>query len=763
MKKKSKKIIRHINIFSFITRHSWFFVLAGFVVVNLLFNYKFFWHQLIVDTSLKGGVFGETQIYEWGMNHLYKSLVAGYNPFGTTTSVFYPFGIDFTTNDYGFGFFFVFFRPFLSIHQSFYVILPLSLLAANIGMYKLLRLLRIDRSISFLIGLAYGYMTFLTVRLGHANYFAIYVFPWFYYFLLLFFKLSQRWTKTAATLGVSFIFVTTIWLNMYFFIILILSLFSMGIYMMLTNIRLVFTQIKKNYWYGLLFIFFSLVMLSPWLRVLYDIAKFDEPPQSRGWGGAIEYSSDLFGFFIPSTYNYYYGPLVKRLISNVQFARGIFENFTYPGVIILASYGFYFLFKRQIPQKINRTLRPYVIASFVFLILTLGPFLHVLGRWGLAVEGGNRIAVPLPYFIMHYVPFLANIRAPGRLIVGFIFFAYIVVAYMLSYFLRNKSLFVKYLFFIVIFIIFIIDHRYPDNITPEVTHYPYTLYKTIGQDVQDVSVLDIPFAVRDGFTYFGDINGFTTLAVGQPYHQKYSLGGYFGRVSRFKIRYYQDNPFLGFLGRVIDPDLVKSPRTDLSDLANWRVPNRELSKDVINFLDIKYIVTDDKRPYTATLSAFFAELGYENKKQDGSFSLWEREPEKIEYLDIDIGAPGDSTYLGMGWNVSEKGTRWLYGRGSVMFRVLTPRAFNLQFMAASFYRAQKVTVYVNKQRIARIRMETRMKQYSVPVPPGYVNTGINTVFFVFEKMYRPFDVMSGSTDMRYLSAKFNNVQLSEVE
>lgn len=710
-------------------------IIFGFVLVNIIFNARVFWNELIFDHSKVGAVWGEVQVFEWLTDTFYKNLITGKNPFALSQGMLYPFKIQLGLTDAGNGLFFIFLRPFLSIHQSMSVIVALSLFAANIGMYLLLRKLSFDRAISFIISLAYGFMTFLMPRLGHLNYWCIFVFPWFFYCAHILLTATRVRLKIAASITSALFFVLTLWLNFYYFILLTISIITLLIYHLFINSTSFKKVISTSWKYLLLFFISFFIFLIPWIIALYDVSIFDQIPRVSGWGGAIEYSSDLFNFFIPSGYNQiiynHFAQFYSRALEIfLPFATSIFENFTYSGIIIIGIFCFYLYFifkKKQAFFAYNRKLLPYLVAAMVFLLLSMGPFLHVFGHWRLNVGDGIYIVVPLPYILMHYLPFLQNVRVPGRLIVGFIFFAYIVSAYVLSFFLKGKSKNFKILFFALLFVIFFIDQRYTDRSTPESQIYPYRIFKEIKKDKDNVSVLEIPFTVRDGFSYFGDSEA-TAMIVGQSIHGKPVLGGYTGRMADYKRNYYMNNPLFGYLGRMIDQGLDTNPILDKTNLEKWKNIDIESSRDVVDFLDIKYVVTNNKKKYISSIFAILEDLSYHQVMVEGSFSLWKRNISNKEFININPTDKNVNTYLGMGWqNKNHSDELVSDAKSSLMVKVNKPRRARIKFTARGFKKDQKIIIFVNKKRVATEKLSNVFNEYSSPTT--FLNKGINTIHF----------------------------------
>ncbi|EKE14764.1 MAG: hypothetical protein ACD_12C00312G0021 [uncultured bacterium] len=742
-------------------------IFFGYLLINIFFYRNWFWNELFFDLSKIGRVFGEVQVYEWLTDKFYQLIISGQNPFGITKAILYPFGFNLGLVDAGYGLFFPLLRPFLSAHQTMSILITLSLLLANIGMYLLLRKLDINKIIAFIIGAAFGSMTFLMVRGGHLNYWCHFVFPWFYYFAVQIFQTEKKQTKILSTVGMSVFFVLALWLNFYYFVILLISIFSLLTFYFIFHNKLFIKKLKENWLYLILTGGLIFIWLIPWLLSLYDMFMFNQVPRTTGWGGAIQFSSEIINYFIPSEYGYLaikYPFLLKPIYFIVRLLAPnlppIFENFTYPGIIILGSYLALIIFYRKINNKIKKNILPFLFVSIIFFILTFGPFLHLFGHWMLTVDEGIKIVIPLPYIFLHYIPFLNNIRVPGRLAVGFIFFAYIVAAYLINdyyYKINSKK---RWILIFVLFVIFFSDHLLYVNmdVIPK-NNYPNNIFEEIKKDKEFSTVLEIPFTVRDGFTFFGDGNAFQMI-IGEAVHGKPVLGGYTGRIADYIKTYYQKNPFLGYVGRIIDGDLINNPGMDKTDLNDWKEIDLPKSKDSIDFLNLKYILVNNEKNYAASLSATIKELGFNKRMDDEKHTLWVKNLDKKEFINIDMKDKKNIVFLGFGWNEPEGDFRWVERRSSVMFKLAKKRQMILNFQAEAFYKEQSVTIYLNKKKVAKINLSVKKKNYSIPLDKEF-NEGINTVHFIFDKYYRPYDTIPSSLDKRRLAAKFYKLFLTE--
>ena len=143
------------------------------------------------------------------------------------------------------------------------------------------RLTELHKLTSFLIGLAFGYMTFIHPRLGHITYFFFYPFPWFYFCVLTIYQHKNTFHKIVAAIIAGLLLTLTLYLNLYFFVSLLLSIGFFLAYFVIFERRLLLKIVKSHYRYGLLILVSSLLFLSPWLKVFYETYKFEELPKAE--------------------------------------------------------------------------------------------------------------------------------------------------------------------------------------------------------------------------------------------------------------------------------------------------------------------------------------------------------------------------------------------------------------------------------------------------------------------------------------------------
>src|SRR5439155_2425699 len=129
------------------------------------------------------------------------------------------------------------------------------------------------------------------------------------------------------------------------------------------------------------------------LAMLYDLATGWTQPLPD-WGGAQAYSADIISWITPWDGQRFWGGDFHRL--NVLYTGG--ERLAFPGFLTLAL--------AVLGVVVARRRRgPWVTVFAVFFVLSLGPYVHVLGHTGTRFEYlGSRFSYPLPYALFHFLP-----------------------------------------------------------------------------------------------------------------------------------------------------------------------------------------------------------------------------------------------------------------------------------------------------------------------------------------------------------------------
>jgi hypothetical protein len=276
-------------------------------------------------------------------------------------------------------------------------------------------------------------------------------------------------------------------------------------------------------------------------------------------------------------------------------------------------------------------------------VLTMGPFL----KWEGSIELLNleevAVVLPLPFLLLHYLPGLESLRAPGRFTPIMVFMLTVAGAYLLdNYLLKSKR---KKLILGCLLGIFLLDQNYqiPASVSSPI---PTILYKQIAKDRVESSVLEIPFTVRDGFRYTGFVYAISPMQ-GSLIHHKRVIGGYLARVSDETMNFYQNLKLTGYLLSITDRgnyDPVFEKPAD-PKLFPYPFTSTQTNED-LDFLGVKYILIKQDEPYTQLATQIMKEAGDSQIGSEEGYILYERKVGGFDNLAVRYG---DGTTEGVGY------------------------------------------------------------------------------------------------------------------
>src|SRR5690606_6123707 len=110
-------------------------------------------------------------------------------------------------------------------------------------------------------------------------------------------------------------------------------------------------------------------------------------------------------FFVPSSHHVLWGDWMRPLYVHLYtgFAGNDTEQTVYIGYVVLA------LAVIAIVKVPKAKTRLWMLSAIIFFLLSLGPFLHLYGS-DTFVLGGLELSVPLPSYLLHFIPGFAAIR-----------------------------------------------------------------------------------------------------------------------------------------------------------------------------------------------------------------------------------------------------------------------------------------------------------------------------------------------------------------
>ena len=324
---------------------------------------------------------------------------------------------------------------------------------------------------------------------------------------------------------------------------------------------------------GTLAVAVTLTLLSPILVGLaLTYAQGRLPDTSTYWRSSPR-GVDLLAYAVPNPSHPWFGPWTRGWL--LPGAPDAFPEYV-ASVSLVALVGTVLMaWRRRLP-------RMWVAFTAVFVLLSLGPFIHV---------GGINTFVPGPWAILRYVPIVEMARSPARLaivaVLGFSILAAFALEAWLAEGARGRRVFAGAAAVLLAVEVLPIPRTLYSAETPDV-------YRLItSADNEQGRLLELPTGIRDGTSSLGDFNASSQFF--QTRHARPLIGGYLSRVSTWHKRENRRAPMLQALHTLseqagpISDDLLERARASR---------DRFLARSCV-----KYVIVD-KRRASAALRAF---------------------------------------------------------------------------------------------------------------------------------------------------------------
>lgn len=208
-----------------------------------------------------------------------------------------------------------------------------------------------------------------------------------------------------------------------------------------------------------------------------------------------------------------------------------------------------------------------------FGVLALGPFLRI---------DGIDTHIPAPWALLRYLPVVGLARSPSR----FFIVAMLGVAVLFALALRTLATEPRRTRrpVLIATAVLLLAELCPAPRTVFSASVP-SFYQIVAADPRpDVSVLELPFGIRDGTRAVGDFTSRTQYY--QTTHAKPIIGGYLSRVSRRRMQQNESHPVLGALIRLSEGKRLTSAEAD-ELRSGW--------PDFVRHAQVGYVVLDKNR------------------------------------------------------------------------------------------------------------------------------------------------------------------------
>ncbi len=481
-----------------------------------------------------------------------------------------------------------------------------------------------------------------------------------------------------------------------------------------------------------------------------------------GWGESLKLSADLVGLVTPTDLNPLATGAVRGAVEPIAHwqaaLRRVEEGKGRFGDINTVFLGWVTLALAVVGVGAGRR-RPalWTWTALAFGVLALGPLLQINGRYRFSLDNllPEGVTFPLPFVLLHFIPFVNANRAPNRnsvlLMLGLAMLAAMGAAWLLEQIARRRSSVAGHLSFRAPLAAGLVAGTLAVGILLEHLAVPLPttdarvpeVYRLIAAEPGEFAVLQLPLGWRNSFGVLGSEQ--TNLQYFQTVHGKPLIGGNISRAPAYKMDYFGRIPLFKAL---TDLEMYRQvdPQTDAAA--------RAAAADLMTLYDVRYFITTPaipgRYPYQDTIhqteAYALAVLPLEKP------AFWEgdgykayrviQKPVRLP-LRVDVGVPGAEPYLGAGWDVRtdeqpyNATANWVVGRTAELYLPLSaPTDVTLRLAVAPLGYAgappQKLSIRVNDAPVLRdYELAAGWQTVTAAVPATATRRGPNRVRLEF--------------------------------
>lgn len=484
--------------------------LVHIFVLYFIFSVILTYPLIFLHDGLVGPKGDNLQSY-WNAWHFNKSIFNTNETLFFTKDLFYPSGTSLllhTLSPLNLSLEFLFSR-FFSLSYSYNLAIFLSFPLSAYFTFLLCLYFTKNKSASFVGGMIFAFSPYHVAHaLRHLNLTGIYFFP---LLALFFFKLKDTPSKKYTLLLSLVLFLTAFtdyYYLMYSFAFLFLGLIYFNFFSKETDKRFLRHVIYS--------IIIAILILSPLIvSTLLELKN-----NTYYTGGYNDYVLDTFSFITPPPWHPVLGEVTKKIYSH--FTGNLHESTGYLGFVVL----FLFIFGWIKNKERKKDKYFLILLFFIAIILSLGPTLHILGRYSVSLEHPliqslridkilnfvvyhhKHIGIPLPYYFLLKIPFFNISRNANRwIILGYLSLS-ILAAFGLKELLQKFSNKAKIVLFLLILGLIIFEYLFAIPLKYTKMEVP-PFYCIIANDNSNYAIFDIPcggYGAGNEFMYLQTIH-----------------------------------------------------------------------------------------------------------------------------------------------------------------------------------------------------------------------------------------------------------------
>ncbi len=467
----------------------------------------------------------------------------------------------------------------------------------------------------------------------------------------------------------------------------------------------------------------SALGLIPVLTAMIPDMRAEGDILMEGGGFADVFSADLLGFLIPTMHHPLFGSLVERFNFDYTVGQHLYLGYV---TLALAVVGVVWGWRR-------RSSKFWLLSAVVFWLLTLGPALRV---------NGHDTGLPLPFALLAQMPFFKGNRYPSRysvmLALSLAVLAGFGLAATLSWISKKRpsaaalGRLLRPTTLLLLAALLLFEHLSVPLPLSDMRVPP--VYQAIADMPGDWTLLDVPVAWRNGFRVTGTLDPIIMFEqYYQTVHGKRLLAGNISRNPALKFQYFTEAPILNTLialetGHRIDPAVIDE--------------DRKLAPDVLRFFNIRMVVVHPAQAGSDAVSYIetalpVRPLGAQGEGQAATRAYAVDLPPWPETWAVTPDDPVGRLSYAEGWGATATATVWAQ---RLAVRLLVPASGDRvdQEMAFRAYvpgEGQRLRVEINGQAAGQVEMEPGWQDYTLTLPAGIMQQGLNEVWLHFGRLY----------------------------
>ena len=314
----------------------------------------------------------------------------------------------------------------------------------------------------------------------------------------------------------------------------------------------------------------------------------------------------------------------------------------------------------------GRRSRAWLAIALLAGLLALGPLLEINGG-SLFDLDGLQVTVPLPYILLHYLPFIKGFRAPNRFSIVLMQALAVLAGFGMAWLLTKVSGVKsqgtsaaarksgRELIALAVAVLLagavLFEHlAVPMPLTDSRVPAPY---RAIAQEPGDFTLMQLPMGWRNGFGVFGAED--TRVEWYQSVHRKPILGGNTSRNPAFKLEYFKRLPLL----QAITGLEQYQPPDEATDQAA-----RASAAELMALWNVRYLTVNppvpQRYPYADTWQTtrdYVLDVVPVDPQpvwdEDGVQVYAVRQAPVLFPFELDLGRRDTNAYRGPGWSVDE--------------------------------------------------------------------------------------------------------------